>query len=542
MNKAELKKLMDAELAAEQDALKGRSKRPPAGSAKRSHNGNDDAPAPEEVSVHLPIPQQTELVFLALEKSKGPGLVLHGGKLGRVVQRAGRAILEEHTRESLRGHLARSVRFMKKSREEGWRETNPSLQLMDDILTLPQYPATVPVVRMIKSSPLLTAKGELVATSGLYPEHEVYLDLDPTLEGLRLPEKITAEQLDAAVETLLDPFQDFPVEPESVGNLFGLVFTMVLRELIDGVTPLFIVDANTRGTGKGLLVSVASMIAYGREADFSPSNVSSDELRKRLFAVFRQGLPLHVLDNIEKVVWSPELSAVLTSGSYADRVLGASEQSSYLNNLIIIGTGNNTRLGGDIPRRTVLIRLTSVHPRPEERKDFVYPDLLGHVRANRRKILRSVYTIAAAWLRAGRPVPKSAPAMGSFQPWSNFAAGILDVVGATGLLENRDQLRARDHDEEEHETMLTRARQSFGTKEFSARELVSVLDPDDHPAALSGGRLHSINKAMGHLLTRIEGRAFGDEHLLVRHVRTVDKIKHYRVEVAAVRTKEEEGS
>lgn len=88
--------------------------------------------------------------------------------------------------------------------------------------------------------------------------------------------------------------------------------------------------------------------------------------------------------------------------------------------------------------------------------------------------------------------------------------------------------------------MLVRARSTFGSKEFTAKEIVSALDPEDFPAALTGGRLLSVTKAMGRLLTRIEGRAFGDEHILVRHARTVDKTKHYRIETAGARTGKKE--
>lgn len=535
MDKDELKQKMSEAEEAEQLARDKRSRRR---AAARSKGG--DAITSEEISVHLPITQQTELVFQALAKAPGVGLVLYGGKLSRIVRRSGKAIVEAHSRESLRGYVARSACFVKRSKDDGWQETNPPVPLMDDILSLGEYPESVPVVRWIKSTPLLVGEGELIAETGLYPEHQTYLDLDPALAGLSLPEEIGAEHLQRAAETILDPFQDLPVEAGSTANLFALLFTMVFREWIDGVTPLFVVDANTRGTGKGLLVSVASTIAYGRTAEFSPANVSSDELRKRLLAVFALGAPLHVLDNIEQVVWSPELSAVLTSEVYSDRLLGVTELPAYHNNLVLVGTGNNVRLGGDIPRRTVLIRLTSEHPRPEERDDFVYPELLGHVKKARRRILRAIYVIAAAWLRNGKPVPASAPAMGSFQPWANFAAGLLDTVGATGLLMNREQLRARDQDEEDYETMLVRGRAIFGDKEFTAKELVGQLDPEDYPTALSGGRLLSPTKAMGRLLTRIEGRAFGDEHLLVRYVRSVDKTKHYRIQTAPTRAKRKE--
>lgn len=533
MDKEELKKSMAAAAESEQAELEERSKNRAAARQKRREDGGD-APAPDEVSVHLPIPQQTELVFQALAKSPGVGLVLYGGRLHRIVSRDGKTVMEAHTRESLRGHVARAVRFVKRSKEEGWQETNPPITLMDDILTLAEYPDGVPVVRWIKSTPLLVGDGELIAEAGLYPEHQTYLDLDPALAGLKLPAEITEERLEAAVDTLLDPFGDFPVDEKSVANLVALVFTAVFREWIDGVTPLFIVDANTRGTGKGLLVSAISIIAYGREMSFSPANVSSDELRKRLFSVGAQGDPMHALDNAEQTIWSPELAAWLTAPFYTDRKLGESAVYTFPNTLILVGTGNNVRLGGDIQRRSVLIRLVSEHPRPEERDDFVYPELLAHVKRTRRKILRAVYTIAAAWLRAGRPVPVSAPAMGSFQEWADFSAGILNLLGATGLLENREQLRKRDQDEEDYERMLLRGRAALGAKEFTAKELVSVLDPDDHPAALSGGRVYSVNKAMGRLLTRIEGRAFGDEHVLVRHTRTLDHTKLYRIEKASV--------
>ena len=324
MDKDELKKKMSDAEEAEKQSQKERSKRKAAARGK-----GDELPAPDAVSVHLPITQQTELVFAALAKSPGVGLVLYGGRPHRIARRDGKTVLEAHSRESLRGYVARKVGFKKRSKDDGWHETNPTLALMDDILSLPEYPEGVPVVRWIKSTPLLAGDGELIAETGLYPEHQTYLNLAPSLAGLTIPEKITDEVLAAAVETLLDPFRDFPVEESSVANLVAFIFTAIFREWIDGVTPLFIVDANTRGTGKGLLVSVVSIIAYGREMIFSPANVSSDELRKRLFSVGVQGDPMHALDNVEQTIWSPELAAWLTAPYYSDRKLGESTVQTF---------------------------------------------------------------------------------------------------------------------------------------------------------------------------------------------------------------------
>lgn len=533
MKKEELSAKMSAATEAEQRSLEER--KPPRALEKAKAKGNapdagKPAPTAAAVSVHDTTPRQTEQVFALLSENPSPGLVLYGGKLHRIAHREGQALLEAHTRESLLGHIGRAVVFVKRSRDDEWHECNPPARLMDDILSLPDYPDGIPCVRWIKSTPILTADGRLVSASGLYPEHQTYLALDPALEGIALPEKITEADLAHAAELLLDPFQDLPVEEESVANLVALLFTMVFREWIEGVTPLFIIDANVAGTGKGLLASALSMIAFGREMDFSPANVSSDELRKRLFAVAAQGAPLHILDNIEQTVWSPELAAWLTAPKYSDRKLGESAVFTYPNTLIILGTGNNVALGGDIRRRVVLIRMVSAHARPEERADFRYPNLVGHVQKKRRSLLQALYTVAAAWLRAGRAVPQSAPQMGSFQPWADFSAGILDTLGAIGLLDNRYLLKVRDQDAEEYETMLSRTRRIFGTGEFTAKELAQQLDGEDFPSCIGARRHGSITKSLGRMLTRIEGRAFGDEEFAVRHHRTVDKTKHYRIE------------
>jgi len=533
MDKKELKELM-ARATEEEKYSPGRPPfNPPKSPAKDTKTTTEEADKLPQVSVHLTIPKQAELVMAGLAKAPSIGFVVCGDRAHRLVHREGVVLYEAHTRDSLRGHIARHLRFEKRDKERNWQPCNPSKELVDDLLALPDYPKSIPRVRWIKSTPLLTAEGNLISTSGLYPEHETYLQLDPALEGMQLPAEADLERLQREGSRLLAPFRDFPVEPDSVAPLLALLFTMLFREWISGVTPMFIVDANTKGSGKGLLISALSVIAFGREMDFSPGNVSSDELRKRLFAVAAQGAPMHVLDNIEKTVFSPELAAWLTAPRYTDRKLGESTVCTYPNTLIVIGTGNNVEFGGDIPRRVALIRLKSTHPRPEERSGFHYADLLEHLRLNRRKLLRSAYTIMAAWLRQGRPVPEDRDMMGSFQPWADFGSGILHILDAKGLLDNRVHLRARDRDEDEFETMLLRAQQVFGDGEFTAKELWEKLDPEDVPAVLSQARLHHT-KSMGRLLTRIEGRAMGESHLFVRHVRTMEKTKLYRIEHASL--------
>jgi DNA polymerase-1 len=509
-----------------------------------SPGGSAELPGVEAVSVHLTLAEQSNRVQAALAAHPDPGLVLHGGQPHRIVPRvdeegAVRHVLQPHTRESMLGHVARRVPFVRVAKEGQRLPTDPSLKLIDDLLSLPGYPTGIPVLRHIKNTPLLTASGELIATSGLLPEYQVYLALDPALEGMTLPHNITQEDIDEACEILFEPFVDFPFADDgSSANFVALLFTLVFRELITGLTPLFAVDANRASTGKGVLLSVASILAYGCETPFSPGNVPTDELRKRLLALAAQGVRFHILDNMENMVWSPELAAFLTSTRWEDRKLGVSETPDYPNRMIIALTGNHVRVGGDIARRTVLIRLRNEHDRPEERSDFRYDPITDHVLRERPRLLRAMYTIVAAWHRGGRVVPANSPRMGSFQAWANFSAGILAIVGdPSELLANRDEVRGRDTDAEEYLLLLVRGRQHFATNPFTASELLGALDPEEVPTVVGSAKGNSLSKRLGRLLVRIQDRAFGDESLTLRDAGAANHTRRYRIETADDRAK-----
>lgn len=494
------------------------------------------APPDDGISVHLTLPEMTGLVLARLSQQPDQDLLLYGGVLHRILRREDdgvvRYVTQQHSDESLLGHIARKVPFVRLDRDERWQPADPPMRLIKDLRALPGYPPGIPVLDHIKDVPLFTRDGELIATSGLHPEHRVFLSLDPALEGMTLPGEITQADLDAALDVICDPFQDFPLDDESsTANLLGMLFAMVFRDCVGGLTPLFVVDANHASTGKGTLLSAMSAIAYGGPAEFSSGEIGSKEIGKRLLALGTQGARFHVLDNVEQIVWSPVLAAFLTSTTWSDRVLGVTQMYSFPNRMIIAITGNHVRLGGDLARRTVLIRLRNEHERPDERGDYRYTHLIEHILGERPKILRAMYTVAAAWHRGGRLVPESTPHIGSFQGWADFSAGILDALGGfVGLLGNRDAVRGRDSNAEEYALMLVRGRQHFGARTFFAKELLSALEAEDMPTCVGSSSQGSLTRRMGRLLVRIEDRAFGDDGLTIRAAGEENHTRRYRIE------------
>jgi hypothetical protein len=115
-------------------------------------------------------------------------------------------------------------------------------------------------------------------------------------------------------------------------------------------------------------------------------------------------------------------------------------------------------------------------------------------------------------------------------------AGLLDTAGVEGFLGNRDRLRGQDADAEEMTLLLVRAREAFGDKAFNARELAGVLAPDEVPTRVGRSSEATLPKSLGHLLTRLVGRPFGSESLVVRRSdRMVDHRWIYRIETMAGR-------
>src|SRR5205814_6276690 len=162
----------------------------------------------------------------------------------------------------------------------------------------------------------------------------------------------------------------------SRANAFALLLTPIIRATFDGCVPLALIEAPQPGTGKTLLAKAIAIIATGRTAELTTMPSNEDEWRKKITSLLMSGTSLIVWDNVVAKIASAELAAVLTTTVWNDRMLGASRQLSLPNRATWIATGNNIRLGGDIPRRCYPIRLDANVAQPWMRSGFRHPDLL----------------------------------------------------------------------------------------------------------------------------------------------------------------------
>src|SRR5207247_6358523 len=170
------------------------------------------------------------------------------------------------------------------------------------------------------------------------------------------------------------------------------------------------------GTGKGLLARVISIIGTGRPPAVMAQSREDDELRKRVLAIALAGTPLVLLDNLSGVLGSDTLAAALTSTTWSDRMLGVSTIVEAPLHTVWLFTGNNLSFKKTLGRRMVPIYLDARVEHPEDRHDFVVPDLLSWVLMARPALVSATLTVLRFHSVGGRPRHEG-PRMGSFEAW-----------------------------------------------------------------------------------------------------------------------------
>lgn len=329
----------------------------------------------------------------------------------------------------------------------------------------------LPPLTGITRSPVLREDGTVLTESGY--DRRTGLIYEPT-EDLHIdaPDKPSADDVQAAVELLLEAIHDFPyVDESSKTNTLALMLTPVVRPAIQGPTPMALIDAPTIGTGKTLIATVVSLIATGKEPPLFGAPTDSDEFRKQITSYLNEDTPIVVLDNLSAPLTAGPLAQVLTADVWADRILRKSVTARLPVRATWIATGNNIRLSGEIARRSYLIRINRDTARPFEHTDFLHDPLKPWVKENRSRLLSALLTLARAWFVAGKPAAEVEP-MGSFESWSRVIGGILANAGVEGFLANRQELlKEMAEDTAEWDDFLQAWFDALGSKPVLTMEL-----------------------------------------------------------------------
>jgi len=306
---------------------------------------------------------------------------------------------------------------------------------------------------------------------------------------LNLTDHLNQDDARSSAGRLLELVQDFPFKEDAYRNVWlGICLTLVARPGIDDAVPSFLISANNRGTGKTLLVRLASFLARGTDCPMTtwpePTNDKSkgaidNEVNKILVAIMKSGQSILAFDNIRSGTnfGSPSLDAATTCGIFQGRILSTSDTEALPWRTVTIGTGNNVGLQSDSGRRTWPIYLETNLENPELRSGFVHSELLDHVRSNWFELYKCLAVILAAHAQAGRPGPSNSPPR-SFSKWHNI---VRDAIWwATGVDFNQILMNEEIVDEELQEEsrllrLLLEYQQTQENNWFTARGIQESL-------------------------------------------------------------------
>ena len=161
--------------------------------------------------------------------------------------------------------------------------------------------------------------------------------------------------------------------------------TAVCRQSLD-LAPGFLCDApalSGAGTGKGLLVKSACIIASGVRPAAITSGHDADEFNKRLTSALVEARPAVFLDNFNsKELRSDILASALTENPAIVRVLGQTKNVPLHTRTFIGITGNSVQVAEDMARRLLNSRIDAKMENPEQRK--FEPGFLDRVLASVR--------------------------------------------------------------------------------------------------------------------------------------------------------------
>ncbi len=378
-------------------------------------------------------------------------LILHPVDAAHLVELAGRAAIHE--------------RF--DARADRYKPCDCPKRVAEAYLARGHWPE-IPTLTGFTEGPTITLDDKLLDQPGF--NDGLFLAFDQ-IAGYARP-TASMEDAEQAMTILLDLIREFPLigYEDRAAVLAGIITGLVRRIL--PAAPMMAITAPTPGTGKTLLAETFSIIASNRRASVLSLGHDDAEAEKRLSGVLLAGDACILLDNIERPLKGDLLCQVLSQPSVRLRPLGGSGMVSLPTHALMVATGNNLAIVGDLKRRVALIRMDAGTERPEQRT--FARDHLADVFARRGELIRAALTIPLAYLAAGAPTIDGLYPLGGFAEWDRMVRRPLVWLGLPDPLKASEGLREQDPDLEAMRLLFSAWREAFGDKAVTAAEVVAA--------------------------------------------------------------------
>jgi hypothetical protein len=452
---------------------------------------------------------------------------LRDGRDAAGVRRAaGSLVLLPADDDFLRLELTRLVHFQRfDKRSEEWVDVDAPPALARSLLAALPW-QELPALTGIVETPTLRSDGSLLDRPGY--DEQTGLLFDPGgVVFPPIPLRPTREQAEAARDLLLDILKGFPFTDEASRSVAVAAFITGLVRRSLRSAPLFAFSAPKMASGKTLLASCVGYIATGRAPAMMTQGDDSESERKRLFALLLEGVPIIVIDNLERPLASDALCSILTEPVFSDRLLGVSRTARVPTNTLLLATGNNLTLEGDLTTRALVCALDPQCERPEERRFDV--NLHEAVPARRGELVAAALTIPLAYFAAGTPA-QNMPPFGRFEAWSRWCREPLTWLDLKDPCASRHRIETRDPVRGVLRPLLTAWHAAFGDTVQTVADVVALttVPPERWDGTTSAPRpddkLVDLRKALE--AVAVQGREINTRRLgnfIAKHERRVER-------------------
>lgn len=447
------------------------------------------------------------------------------------VQRpSGALLIHPITSTWLREKFAISADWLK-SGDEGNIPINPPIgHAMALLARVGEWKA--PVLVGVVSCPTMRQDGSILQVPGYDRASGLLYDPGATVFPV-VPESPTKAEAAAALEVLAKPFREYRFATKGDrAVVLAASLTAVMRRILPAA-PLFAVDAPTAGSGKSLLCETIGIITSGYKPTIISQGKTPEEDEKRLSSVLMAGDAVLVIDNCDRPLGGDTLCSMLTQEVIASRVLGKSEVKRMPTNALVMATGNNLEVVGDLGRRTLVCRIDTGTERPDQLVHGFSPT--EEALRDRPALVVAALTVLRAYVVAGRPSPL--PPIGSFEDW-NLVREALVWLGEDDPTVTRERVMSDDPRKGELGELLELWHDALGGQAVTLSEIAEMATK---PAR---GRINELQQALvertlkGNFNTRSVGRYLArhkDRLVGGRVLRCIDDssgVKRYRVELA----------
>jgi hypothetical protein len=472
-----------------------------------------------------------------------PDIFDFGEEMVRVGQVGALHPLNEHSLRYVAGGITQFWQ-MKKLPQGGALEVlrDPPPQVCQNALSLRAH-RELKKLNGVITAPTLRPDGTVLDSPGYDLQTHLLLDMMGTPTTILTSP--TRDQALVALEQLWRPFNDFPFcsNLDRAVHLAALLTTAVRSSLPSA--PGFAYDAPIQGSGKTLLARCDGVLAQGTEPSVWPHTTGRDdeEIRKRIFTILRSGSRVLIWDNVVGSFDSPSMAACMTSPTITDRILGQSNSSTVPNRMMVILTGNNLTLQGEMPRRILVCRIDPGTDKPFARSFDLDP--YAYCRTNRLNMITAALTLIRAFLTHGCET-KITGRLASFEDWDLWVrrtvifanelkpgmfGDVMDVIQAN---------QSADPDQEALSSLLVSWEKEFGTKAVTVSDLLAGASVTYGSSAktkffesleeLTNIKRHQLTtKSVGRYLGYRKGRIAGGR-LLERGPKTGD-LQTWRIRV-----------